>query len=418
MPVNQGRYTAVAIILHWAIAAAIIANLILGWWMEDAIAAPDSRARAIDVFQIHKSLGLTILALSLLRLLWRWSHPAPAMPADMPQWERRIALATHWAFYALMIGIPLAGWLYVSVQWRGGTPLNVPTLWFGLFEVPHLFSLHEAAPATRETLAGPLAGAHGILAQAMAVLLGLHVAAALKHQFVNRDEVLAHMIPALEKTEVVKPAGYLARRITLQTGFTLIIVAMIALLVALLQTGKSSSNAEQDGTGISSSPQSHWVINPQKSRILFTGENAGAPFAGEFKRWRADIRFNPDNPEKSFITATIETGSAATGIDLHEETLPQSEWFDVANHPLAKVRSTSIRRVDSNTYLVDGILDIKGNDVVLSGFKLQTNDEKLSIIGQVTIDRRHVDLGLESDPDGEWVSLQIPVRLELQASRK
>src|SRR5262245_39321595 len=132
------RYTAVAIILHWTIATAIVINFALGLWMHEAIDRPGSVARAIASYQLHKSIGLTVLALTFVRLGWRLTHKPPPFPAAMPRWEKIVAKGTHWAFYALLIFIPLSGWLYVSTQWRHDAPLNVPTLWFGLFKVPHL----------------------------------------------------------------------------------------------------------------------------------------------------------------------------------------------------------------------------------------------------------------------------------------
>src|SRR3954467_2972507 len=102
----RAQYTAVAIVLHWAIATAIVFNLLLGWWMAHAIDEVDTKARAIVAFQLHKSLGLTVLFLTALRLLWRLAHKAPPLPAAMPRWERWAAHLTHWAFYALLIVVP------------------------------------------------------------------------------------------------------------------------------------------------------------------------------------------------------------------------------------------------------------------------------------------------------------------------
>jgi cytochrome b561 len=88
---------------------------------------------------LHKSIGLTVLVLTTLRLLWRLTHKPPLLPAAMSGWERFSAKAAH---YILMVVVPLSGWTYVSSQWADGKPLNVPTLWFGLFQVPHLFDEH------------------------------------------------------------------------------------------------------------------------------------------------------------------------------------------------------------------------------------------------------------------------------------
>ena len=155
---NEQRYTSVAIVLHWAIAAPILSNLMVGWWMKNAIDENATQARAIAAFQLHKSIGLTVLLLTALRLLWRFTHKPPPLPAGMASWERFSAKAAHWAFYILMVVVPLSGWTYVSSQWADGKPLNVPTLWFGLFHVPHLRTHPDVAGVATARRLGAAAG--------------------------------------------------------------------------------------------------------------------------------------------------------------------------------------------------------------------------------------------------------------------
>ncbi|MGH6949533.1 MAG: cytochrome b, partial [Vitreimonas sp.] len=137
------RYTAVAVVLHWAIASAIGLMIPLGFWMHDQSEHGASGDGLFRAYQLHKSIGLTVLALSLVRLGWRLMHPPPPLPQHMPAWERFAAKATHWGFYVLMIALPLSGWTYVSAGWsiHDDEPLLITTRWFGLFVVPHLFGL-------------------------------------------------------------------------------------------------------------------------------------------------------------------------------------------------------------------------------------------------------------------------------------
>ncbi|MEZ6023867.1 MAG: cytochrome b/b6 domain-containing protein, partial [Hyphomonadaceae bacterium] len=166
MSEHAQRYSAVAIVLHWAIAAAILAMIPFGFWMhgqaEDGIISDE----VFRAFQLHKSVGLTVLALSLIRLGWRLLNPPPPLPEHMPGWERFVAKATHWAFYIIMIGLPLSGWLYVSAGWsiHENEPLAVPTHWFGLIEVPALFGLTNAGADVREAAAEAAFTAHWLLA--------------------------------------------------------------------------------------------------------------------------------------------------------------------------------------------------------------------------------------------------------------
>ena len=184
------RYDAVAMTLHWLIAAAVLALLIAGLWMTDAIKQPETRNFAYRVYQWHKALGLTVLVATFVRLGWRLANPPPPLPSDMSRWERIGAELSHGAFYILLLAIPLAGWAMVSAS-----PLGLPTIVFGLFEWPHIPMLADLAD--KKPAEDFFKGAHKYMGFGLMALLALHVAAALKHQFVNRDGVLARMTPGV-----------------------------------------------------------------------------------------------------------------------------------------------------------------------------------------------------------------------------
>lgn len=195
-PTRSPHYTTVAITLHWLIAVAIVALLAAGLWMTDAIKQPETRNVAYRVYQWHKALGLIVLVLTFARLAWRLMNPPPPLPSGMSWIERTGAQLSHGAFYVLMVGIPLAGWAMVSAS-----PLGLPTIIFGLFEWPHLPFLPDLADKPSAEKVFKLA--HKFMGFALMGLLGLHIAAALKHQFVNRDDVLARMLPgARSKTSI------------------------------------------------------------------------------------------------------------------------------------------------------------------------------------------------------------------------
>lgn len=178
---SNTRYGSVAMTLHWLIALAIVGMLIVGKYMHGL---PNSDPNKFMLYQLHKSTGITILTLTVLRVMWRFAGPVPPLPATMAPWERWAAHASHFLLYALMLAIPLSGWAVASTSSTG-----VPTIWFGLFEVPHLplgadHDTHEAAEE-----------AHELLGNLMILLLLVHVAAALKHHFWDRDTVLRRMLP-------------------------------------------------------------------------------------------------------------------------------------------------------------------------------------------------------------------------------
>ncbi|WP_420471955.1 cytochrome b [Brevundimonas sp. FT23042] len=175
------RYSALSLVLHWLIAAMILAQILL-ITAHEATEGPLSR----EFVQIHKALGLTILVLTLARIGWRIAHPALPLPERMKGWERILARGTHVLFYVALIVLPLTGWAASSAMGRD-------IVWFGLFNWPLL-----PIGGGRET-AGALMDLHGIAVKAVYVLLALHVLGALKHQFIDRDNVLHRMIPLIPR---------------------------------------------------------------------------------------------------------------------------------------------------------------------------------------------------------------------------
>lgn len=190
------RYSTVAIILHWLMALLILWQVWIGIWMTGAIEDPATQAAAYQGYQFHKSLGLTLLVLALLRLGWRLAHPVPPMPATMPGWQKVAGRLSHALLYVLMVAIPLTGWLYVSTGWNSdtGRPLSIPTVWFGLFEWPDIPGLDG-----NSALADVVVEAHELMAFTTLGLLVIHVAAALKHHFADRDNVLWSMLPFISR---------------------------------------------------------------------------------------------------------------------------------------------------------------------------------------------------------------------------
>jgi cytochrome b561 len=434
------RYTAVAIVLHWAIAIAILLMIPLGWWMGDALEAPETQAQAIAAFQLHKSVGLTVLALSIVRLGWRLANPAPPLPEGMKAWERAAATATHWGFYVVMLALPLTGWLYVSTGWsvHDNRPLEVPTVYFGLFQAPHLFGLSHLADDARASLAGVLEFGHSKLAWGAIALTVLHVAAALKHQFADRDGLLGRMVPGLSRAGEAS-AG---RAIALAGGFAAIAVALAAAVWAFASPPASAPpstppvveeiaapetpaapDASEPGNDNATAPAPAdgvpaWTVDRGASSIAFTGVWSGAPFEGRFSRWRADIRFDPGDLDRSSAAVVVDTASASVAAPFLSDQLPLADGFDVANHPSATFRTGSIRARGDGAYEANGVLTIKGRQIdARLPFTLRIEGARAVMDGAVTIAREDANLGMSSDPSGEYLSREITVRVHVEATR-
>ena len=179
---HVARYGAVAVGLHWLLAMAIVASFGVGLYMHDLPLSP-LKAR---LFNWHKWAGVTILALSALRLLWRLANRPPDLPAGtlavMGAWQQWSYHAMHRLMYGLFFAVPLAGWAYSSAA-------GFPVVWFGIVPLPDFVAVDEE-------LAEVLKSLHKLLAFALGALVIVHVAAALKHQFVDRDGLMQRMLPA------------------------------------------------------------------------------------------------------------------------------------------------------------------------------------------------------------------------------
>lgn len=184
----SSQYTKVAIILHWLIALLVIGQIAGGLY---AAELPREQAELkAALFNWHKSFGLLVLVLTVARIAWRFIHPVPPLPAGMAAWETLVMKATHFAFYALLIAIPMLGWALVSAH-----PKRSGIEFFGL---PWPFLPFGEGAQSREAHEF-YAELHEYGAFIMIGLIVLHVAAALKHQFVNRDGLMARMAPMMEK---------------------------------------------------------------------------------------------------------------------------------------------------------------------------------------------------------------------------
>lgn len=171
------RYSCTAIALHWLLAAAIVVSLGVGFTMTELPMSP----QRLKLYNWHKWAGITILVLSALRLLWRLTHRPPA-DLPMPAWQRRAAHGTHTLMYLLFFAVPLTGWAYSSAA-------GFPVVVYGVLPLP------DWVPADK-ALAEAIKPWHGRLATLLGVVVLAHVAAALKHHFIDRDGLIHRMWPS------------------------------------------------------------------------------------------------------------------------------------------------------------------------------------------------------------------------------
>lgn len=437
---RPARYTTVAILLHWLIAAAIVFQIILGWRMGDEPKGPATYA----IFQLHKSVGITILLLSLARLAWRLTHRPPPHPAAQPRWETVASKIVHVAFYGIMIGLPLTGWIIVSTS-----KLTIPTVLYGAIPWPHLPFLPELAAGPKQLWNQAGLAGHQLLVWLTYGLLALHLGAVAKHQILDRDEVLGHMAPGarpgwLEPRAWLAAVGLVA---VVAAGYLLKPAAKakapaapaVSAEIADAPVGTPGAEPAAPAEAVTTAPTSPappaetaappepdkalkdpvaWAV-AKGSTLNFTATWAGDAIEGQFKRWTADILFSPEALDRSKLTVSMDMGSAATGDDQRDSSLPSGDFFDTASHPKATFTASKFRKTGEGKFVADGTLDLRGvRKPVSLPFTLKIDGDTATARGVTTLDRTAFGVG-----QGEWASTdqiggKVKVSFAITAKRK
>ncbi|MEO0451345.1 MAG: cytochrome b/b6 domain-containing protein [Pseudomonadota bacterium] len=402
MSAPSERYTTVAIVLHWLIAVSIVGMLFGGWYMTDL---PDGAPGQYALYQFHKSLGITILLLTVARLIWRLMNPPPALPDDMNGLEKAGSHLVHVGFYALMIGLPLTGWLYSSVSIK----LDVPTVLYGVIswpDVPFVEGLKN------ETGAGAANRAHSLLGFLAVALIVLHIAGAIKHEFGDEEGVIKRMAPGLFGPDNVfaKPSR----------GAVTAFGSAFGILVLVAGAGPALSVMSGSGAQVSAAAafEPNWQVNVETSSIGFSGIHDGNAFSGSFSNWDAAIQFDPDALQNAEVRVTVSTVSATASQKLYTDSLPSAEWFNTSAFPTASVEILDIESAGAGAYTSTARLTLK--DLTVDApfpFTLKMDGDQAEMTGQAVFQRTPLDLGQSSDPGADWVSEDITVDVMVEASR-
>jgi cytochrome b561/polyisoprenoid-binding protein YceI len=409
MSMPPDRYSRTAIALHWAIAAGLVFQLALGWRLGDLRQGPEQ----FWLYQFHKSVGISILVLSLARLAIRLVTPRPAAEGD-GIWPRRLAGAVHAGFYGVMIGAPLTGWLLVSTA-----SVRVPTIIFDLLPWPHVPIAGSLEGAARKQVHEAAEEAHEIFAYIGIALFVLHVAGALRHQWLLRQPLLERMLPFATRRSRVLP----------------MLAAVTLLLIGAWALGRSAqppaepAPAPTASEAVASAPAAppskpapveevpalnateavpvseEPVATPEWSvdsggKLGFTARWNGQAVEGQFSRWQADIAFDQAALDRSLIKVTIDLASAGTGDSQRDESLKGPEFFDSVTHPAARFVSDRIKSLGGDRYEADGRLTLRGiSHRVKLAFTVAIRDGTARVKGGTSIDRTAFGIGT-----GQWAT--------------
>lgn len=450
-------YSPLARWLHWAVAGLIVVQYVLAQLAERADDA-GQMLRQLGLLANHKSVGLTILALAVLRLLYRLVRRPPALPASMPRWQVTASHVSHWSLYVLLLAMPLSGWMMSSAS-------AYSVSWFGLFQVPDLVA---ADPGLKDTLHE----VHEWLGYALLALAAVHILAALKHAFVDRDGVLSRMssLSALLLFAAIIVAGLAwlaspgraaapAKQTEAQTPGTPATglpdpadaasdesaevtapadphpaipepaIDPVTLTVALPEDNEAEEASAEPSAPAASQARAEpvpWDIDYDASFIRFTGEQAGAVFEGRWTDWTARIRFSGQNLAGSALDVTINTAGVDTKDAERDDVMGDPDWFDVERHPQAFYRANQFEDKGNNRYLALGELTIKGkaSPVVLDLTVTSDGDRQVIegssrsrlLVGKSLLDRLALGVGTGEWEDTEWVGQEVRVDVRVEAT--
>lgn len=393
------RYSTGAIVLHWLLALAMAFQVALGFAM------PHQGPHSFAPMQLHKSIGITILLLTLIRLAWRLvRRPPDAVERGL---TAMLAKIVHWSFYAVLLLGPITGWIIVSTA-----RLRVPTILFGVVPWPHL-----PLPGS---LSEPMESVHEALAWIAIALFVLHVLGALRHQFMLRDPVIGRMSPG---GSVAAAIVLLIATVAIYFGVGFYVSQKYLLPALQERQGERSARATanppvplppsaaragatpapeptETATAQAAGPPPVWTITGGK-KLGFSVGNSGTTLSGSFKAWNGTIQMDPDHPQSADIRMTIKLASASVGDATQNAMLQGAEFFATSADPVATWRSARVTQTNSGHYRASGTLTLKGKsrpqaiDFTLSGDGLRRH-----VTGSASIDRTAFGIGTGQAGEG------------------
>ncbi len=411
---TPARYHRAAITLHWLIALALVLQLALGFRLEDI---PKGTLQ-FDAFQWHKTLGISILLLSLARLALRFALPRPAEVGSGP--TLMAARATHGLFYVVMLGAPLSGWALVSTA-----KIKLPTTLFGVVPWPHL-PLGAAAHEPAEL-------AHAVLGWLLPALIALHVGAALWHHL-QKDEVLARMVPAGRNLNaalalaavllggaawlgLAGPVPNLWRSAAVVEPVVVPDEETSEEAPTALETAQpESSEAASDSADAKVALSPDWTV--QSGKLGWTTQWSGSAIAGSFRKWTAQIRFDPQDLASARIAVDVDLASSNSGDSSRDESIQGPQFFNTAAHPRARFVSSKVSKA-GNGYAADGTLSLNGvTRPARLHFTVKIDGNRAVAQGSASLSRLAFKVGTDEWQATDQIPDAVGVQFSVTASRK
>lgn len=398
---TDDEYGAVARLFHWLTALLIFGLIPLGLYMGEVAYGPEK----LELYVLHKSFGFLALFIVIGRIAWRVLNLPPSHLETHASWERFLAGVTHFFLYAALIGMPMSGWIMSSAG-------EYPVPFFGI-DMPNLVGKDE----TIYKIAGAI---HGYLAYALIVAVGLHVAGAFKHHFIDKDSTLMRM-------------SFLQSRLGALVIAAIVVAffAGVGYLIVKPGTPGDGTAAQQAQTqeidaaavDLTTLGEHGWAIVPGASKVEFQASMGGTAFTGSFGKFTGTIVFNPDDLPGSKAIIRIDTATATTSNKERDEQIGGSDWFGAATWPEATYETFAIEHGDGNNYVAVGNLTIRDitHPVTLpftvSFGKNKEGQNTATMTGRTQINRLDFGVGQGQWSTEETVGNPVNVAVTINAIR-
>jgi len=411
---TRQTYGLVAQLLHWATALLIFVLIPLGIFMHGLpVSNADEVVYKSWYYSLHKTLGVTVLGVAIIRILWTLIQPKPGALNTDRKFESFLASTVHWTLYGAIVLMPVTGWLHHSAL-EGFAPIWWP---FGQ-DLPFV-------PKNAE-LAGMFGAAHFLTGVLLGMSLVFHIAGALKHAIFDRDMTLKRMVPGIQvdgdnlsigRSGTIMPVGA---------------AVLCFLMIGFASVGEQINHSHEhdhvhdtDSRSVVETSSEHnnissddgimkWVVDHAKSKLTISITQSGKPVLGEFESWQADIAFDPEQLERSRIKASVNIGSLKLG-GVTDKALDQP-FLDVKQFPSAEFVADEIDRVADGRYEAKGQLTIIGvSKPFVLPFTLEIKEGRSFAAAAATIKRLDFNVGEKGFQTDGTVGFDVSVKVKLEA---
>ena len=399
---SDEKYGAVAKLFHWTIAFMILGLIPVGLGM----GMMENSPLKLEVYALHKSFGLLVFFLGIARLVWRFITPAPDHLPSHKRWEQMLAKASHAWLYVCIFGMPLSGWLMSSAG-------EFPVPFFGL-QMPDIIGKDEQ-------LGDLFFLVHQVLAYTLLFILALHIAGALKHHFIDRDETLQRMTWG--------KAGKIAVIILIIEvgGIYALSGATIIRKNFITAPGEEAQKKLQEAPPGLAAPNYNvpgektpgkdgWAIVQGPTKVEFKASLYKTEFTAMTGDVTGDITFNPDDLENAIVKIRVGTKALYSGDQERDNTMKGKEWLDSENYPDIWFVADEFERGEGDNYVAIGTLNIRGKTLpLILPFTLDLSNKKAHMTGSVNLNRLDFDIGAGNWADEGTVSHMVTIMVDLTA---